>query len=94
MGLGRVLDEAFSMGKVCCVQNGLAMSEDGRRLTVMQGRRSEEADAGVVVLSVVPAEELDGKSTGVLDIAEAGLEARSILNGGELASEYVLSLEA
>ena len=46
------------------------------------------------MLFFVPAEELDGKSTGVLDIAEAGLEARSILNGAELASEYGLSLEA
>ena len=94
MGLGLVVDEAFRMGNVCGVQDGLAMSGDGWRLTVMQGRRSEEADARVVVLFVVPVEELDGKSTGVLDIAEAGLEARSILNGVERASEYGLSLEA
>ena len=73
------------MGKVCGVRDGLAMSQDGWRLTVMQGRKSEEADAGVVVLFVVPAEQFDGKSTGVLDRAEAGWEARSILQGAELA---------
>ena len=61
------------------------MSQDAWRLTVMQGRKSEEADAGVVVLFVVPAEQFDGKSTGVLDRAEAGWEARSILLGAELA---------
>ena len=66
MGLGQVLGEAFRMGNVCGAQYGLA-SGDRWRLTVMQRRRSEEADAGAVVLFVVPAKELDGKSTDVLD---------------------------
>ena len=92
-GLGRVLDEAVRMGKVCGVRDGLAMSQDAWRLTVMQGRKSEEADAGVVVLFVVPAEQFDGKSTGVLERAEAGWEARSILQGAELAFRVGLSLE-
>jgi len=45
IGLGRVLDEAFQMGNLCSVQDGLAISEDAWRLTMMQGRSSEEADA-------------------------------------------------
>ena len=51
----------------------------------MQGGRGEEADAGVVVLFVVPVEEVDGKSAGVLDRAEAGWEAGPVLQGAELA---------
>ena len=84
MGLWRVLDEAFWVGEVSSIQNTLAMSEDGWRLTMMQRRRREEADAGVVVLFVVPAEEVDDEGTGVLDGTEAGREAWPILQGSEL----------
>ncbi len=84
MGLGRVLDEAFGVGKVSGIQNTLAMSEDGWGLAMMKRGRREEADAGVVVLFVVPVEEVDGEGTGVLDRAEAGWEAWPILQGSEL----------
>lgn len=84
MGLGRALYEAFGVGKVSSIQNTLAMSEDGWRLTMVQRRRSKKADPGVVVLFVVPVEEVDGEGTGVLDGAEAGWKAWPILQGSEL----------
>ena len=55
------------MGEVCGVKNGLALSDDGWRLAMMQGRRGQETDAGVVMFLVVPVEEVYGEDTGVLD---------------------------
>jgi len=60
-------DEAFGVGEVCGVKNGLALSDDGWRLAMMQGRRGQETDAGVVMFLVVPVEEVYGEDTGVLD---------------------------
>ena len=57
-----MLDEAFGVGEVGSVKDGLAMGEDTWCLTMMQPRRDEEADAGVVVLFVIPVEEVDGES--------------------------------
>jgi len=55
------------MGKICGIENILAMSKDGWGLTMMEGSRGEEADAGVVMFLVVPVEEVYGEDTGVLD---------------------------
>ena len=60
------------------------MSKDGWGLTMMEGSRGEEADAGVVMFLVVPVEEVYGEDTGVLDRAEARREGWPVLQGAEL----------
>ena len=57
----------------------LAGGVNGIGLTVMHLVRGHEADAGVVVIPVIPIEEPAAEAPGVLDAAEALWEARLIL---------------
>ena len=66
-----MFDKAFWMGEVSGVKNGLALSDHCWCLAMMQGRRGQKTDAGVVMLFVIPLEEVYGEDTGVLDRAEA-----------------------
>ena len=85
MGLRRFVDEAFGVGEVGRVQDGLPLGQDCRGLAVMQCRGRQEADAGVVVSLVVPVEEVYGEGPGVLDGAEAGGKGWPVFHGAELA---------
>ena len=58
---------------------------DGVDLTVVHLVRGHEADPGMVMVLVVPVEELTAEASGVLDAAEAFREARLILQGLEVA---------
>ena len=55
--------------------------------------RREQAETTVVMLVVVPVEEVDTEAARVLQRAEARGETRSILQGLNCASENGLSLE-
>jgi hypothetical protein len=63
----------------------LACGVDGIDLTVMDLVWGHKADAGVVVVLVVPAEETAAETSGVLDAAEALRELRLVFEGFEVA---------
>ena len=84
-GQRRTIDEAFGVDDVGSVKNCLALLDDKRGLAMVKHRGSEQTDPGVMMILVVPAEEVDGKDSGVLDRSEAVGEAWPILQGAELA---------
>jgi hypothetical protein len=59
----------------------------------MGGRRGHQADPGVAVLAVVPAEELAAERARLLDRVEAGGEAGLVLERLELRLRVGLSLD-
>ena len=59
--------EAFGVDEISGVEDLLALGDDDRGATVMKSGRGEEADAGMVVLFVVPVEEWGAKDACVLD---------------------------
>lgn len=66
------------------VQDGLTLDQEIGGLSQKNHGGGHQAQTGVVVLVVVPAEEGLAKPTGVFDGAEAVREARAIFQGGEL----------
>ncbi|SPE23403.1 hypothetical protein SBA2_1230004 [Acidobacteriia bacterium SbA2] len=67
------------------VQDGLALVQEFGGLPQMNHGGGHQAQAGVVVVVVVPAEEGLAKPTGVFDGAEAVREARAVFEGPKLA---------
>ena len=66
------------------VQDGLALDQEIGGLAQMNHGGSHQAQAGVVMFEVVPAEERLTKTTSVFDGAEAIGEARAVFQGAEL----------
>ena len=58
---------------------------DGIRLAVVDLVRGHEADPGVMMILVVPVEELAAEGLGILDAAEPAGKARLVLQGFEVA---------
>ena len=63
----------------------LASGVDGIDLTVMDLVWGHKADAGVMVVLIVPVEEAAAEASGVLDAAEAFGELRLVFEGFEVA---------
>ena len=66
------------------MQDALALEQQGLGLAEVDGRRGHQAEAGVVVLVVVPVEELLSPDSSVEQAAEAFGESRMVLHGLEL----------
>ena len=64
------MDEAFGMDAIGGIENYLAPFEDERGLVVVDHGRGEQAQPGVAVFLVVPAEKSLRKSAAVLRIEQ------------------------
>ena len=84
-GLGRALDEAFGVDEIGSVKNGLAFFDDELCLTMVERRRSKEADPRMMMLFVVPAEEVHDKGARIFNGTKAIWKTRPVLQGPELA---------
>ena len=80
-----MLDEAFGVDDIGGVEDLLALGDDDRGAAVMKGGRGEEADAGMVVLFVVPVKEWLAEGPGVLERTKAIGETRPVLQSAKLA---------
>ncbi len=69
-GLWWLVREAFGVGLVGVVENGLASGDDGFGLPIVDGGGGHKPDAGVVVLVVVVVNEVVEPSAGVFDAGE------------------------
>ena len=67
------------------IENGLALFENERSLVVVDHSRGEQAQPGVAVFFVVPAEKSLRKSTTIMNAPETSRELRPIFHGAELA---------
>jgi hypothetical protein len=67
------------------VEGDLPRGVNGVDLAMVRLVRGHEADPGMVMVLVVPVEELPAETSGVLDAAEAPWEARLIFQGFEMA---------
>ena len=76
---GRLLDEAFGMFGKGAVESGLTGGMDGIGLSVVDLVWGHQAQAGVVVVLVIPGEERPAERLGILDASEAAGEFRLIL---------------
>ena len=81
----RFIDEALRIFSEGPVQGPLPRGMHGVDLTVMNLVRGHQADPAVVVVLVVPGEELTAEAPGVLDAAEALGETWLIFQGFEVA---------
>ena len=66
------------MGLISGIEHDLAVGQDGLGLPEMDHGRSEQANAGMAVLFVVPPEKLLTEGTTVLDAAETIREYRPV----------------
>lgn len=80
-----MLHEPFRVNEISSVEDGLALFDDDRRKTMVKHSWGQQADAGVVMVLVVPAKKVGGKSAGILNGTEPLRKARPILHGPELA---------
>src|SRR5207245_6739178 len=78
---GRAIDEAFRVSGVGSQEHAVSVIEDVLGEAVMHRGRSEEGQAAVVVLGVVPGEERAADLTRVFQGAEAVRELGPILDG-------------
>ena len=69
----------------CVIERDLPCGVDGVDLAVVHLVRGHEADPGMVMVPIVPVEELAAETPGILDAAEAFGEARLIFQGLEVA---------
>ena len=77
-------DEAFWVGLECAIEDFLASVINLFGLAVMNLIRRHEPDAGVMVVAIVPAEEVADEGLCILDAAEALRELR-LASRGELS---------
>src|SRR3978361_848119 len=80
-----LVDEALWVVAAGPIEGLLAHGVDGIHLAVMHLVRGHEADPGVMVVLVVPIEELAAEGLGILDAAEPAGKARLVLQGLEVA---------
>ena len=78
-------DEAFGMTQVGDIENGLPLGDKLGSLTVMNRGRRQQLQAGVMVLVVIPGEELQAETAGILDGAKAVGVLRAVLHGFEVS---------
>ena len=83
MGFGDAAHEALRVHLVGGGEDGGAGIDALLRAAVVDVRRPMEADAAVVVLVVVPGEEVDAVGAGILDAAEALGKIGAVLEGLE-----------
>src|SRR5271157_5661399 len=81
----RFLDESLGIFTECLIKRDLAGHMNGVDLAIMHLVGGHQTDPGMVMVLVVPVEELAAEASGVLDTAEASWEARLILQGLEVA---------
>ena len=81
----RPANEAIGVGQIGCVEDGLTLLPNDRRLAVMDHGGRHHSDAGVTVVVVVPNEERLAEGAAVLNAAEAIRKLGTILHGVELA---------
>jgi hypothetical protein len=79
----RFSDEAFGVFTERQVESDLASGVHGIGLAVVHLVRGHETDPGVVMVLVVPIEELAAEASGIFDAAEMFGKARLILQGLE-----------
>ena len=84
-GLGRVCDEAFRGSAIGAAEGVQAGGVDSVGLAEMDLVGRHQADAGMVMLAVVPIEEIAAERLGILDAAEALGKLRLIFYGFEVA---------
>ncbi len=72
------MDESFRVRLVGSIENGLSSGEEFFRLAVVNGSRGHQLEAGVMMLVVVPREELLAETSGLFEGPEAVGEARPI----------------
>jgi len=73
-----VVDEAFGMGGIRLTQDGCSSRVKFGRSFVMDCFGRQQADAGVAIVGVVPAEELLTEGARLLDARETLRKARAI----------------
>jgi len=78
-------DEAFGIPLESLTENNLALGDDFIGAAIMEHFGCEQADAGVMVLDVVPGEEDLAEGAGVLDGSETIGKLGPVLQGFELA---------
>jgi hypothetical protein len=78
-------DEAFRVSVEGVIKGGLAGSVDCVGLAVMHLIGRHQADAGMVMLLIVPIEEAAAERLGILDAAEAPWKLRLVFHGFEVA---------
>src|SRR5512141_2311817 len=76
--------ETFGMGGVGTGQRLSATRQNGRSASVMHVRRCEPGQGAVMVLVVVPGEEVGAVRAAVLETPESGRKIGTILEGLEL----------
>src|ERR1039457_6231106 len=81
----RLAHEAFGVDAIGGIENGFGPVEDEGGLGVGDHGRGEQAQPGVAVFLVVPAEKSLRKSAAVLNASETIRELRPVLQGAELA---------
>ena len=77
-------DEAFRMGKEGTIENGLAFGDELSSLTIMDGCRCQQGQPGMMVLVVVPGEEVLAEAAGILNGTEAVRVTGPVLHGFEV----------
>src|SRR5471032_194133 len=83
--LWRFSDEALRVGAEGTIESFLACRVDRVDLAVMDLIGRHQAEAGMMVILIVPAEKAPAECLGVLDAAEALGELRLIFQGFEVA---------
>ena len=78
-------DEAFRVSVEGAIESVLARRVDSVGLTVMDLIGCHQADAGMVMLLIVPIEEAAAERLGILDAAEALWELGLVFHGFEVA---------
>jgi hypothetical protein len=69
---GRLVDEALRVVAECLIECDLTRGVSSIGLAVVNLVRSHQSDATVVVVLIVPIEEVSAETSSVLDAAEAG----------------------
>jgi hypothetical protein len=76
---GRTLYKSFGVSEIGGVKNGLSFFDNALGLAMMEDRRSQQADAGMMVFLVVPVDKVGGKGSGIFDGAEPIRELGPVL---------------
>ena len=79
------MDESFRVSLVGSIENGLSVPEEFFRVAVVNGRGSHQLEAGVVMLVVVPREELLAEAAGLFEGTETIRKAGAVLQRFEVS---------
>ena len=84
-GFGLLSDEAFRVSVEGAIEDVLASGVDCVGLTVMHLIGRHQADAGMMMLLIIPIEEVAAERLGILNAAEALWKLRLVLHRFEVA---------